>query len=117
MIGKDVEEIGRLTGKSAADTVFDLVAEERNMVNEVDFGMSEEDIEFIMKKEYVMPGSDGESYSLDFGGQPHPRNEDTPTYENPKKACKGIRKVFVNGKLAASDGAVTNCKAGKILRK
>ena len=123
-----------------------------------------------------MPGSDGESYSLDFGGQPHPRNfgtfpriishyqrerklftleesirkmtslparrigiddrgtiaegkwadivlfnydeiEDTPTYENPKKACKGIRKVFVNGKLAASDGAVTNCKAGKILRK
>ena len=43
--------------------------------------------------------------------------EDTPTYENPKKACKGIRKVFVNGKLAASDGAVTNCKAGKILRK
>lgn len=176
MIGKDVEEIGRLTGKSAADTVFDLVAEERNMVNEVDFGMSEEDIEFIMKKEYVMPGSDGESYSLDFDGQPHPRNfgtfpriishyqrerklftleesirkmtslparrigiddrgtiaegkwadivlfnydeiEDTPTYENPKKACKGIRKVFVNGKLAASDGAVTNCKAGKILRK
>ena len=74
MIGKFVTEIGQILGKSPADVVFDLVDEEHNQVNEVDFGMSEDDIEFIMQKPYVMPGSDGEAYSLDFPGQPHPRN-------------------------------------------
>ncbi len=74
MIGKSVTEIGEKLGKSPADVVFDLVEEEWNKVNEIDFGMSEEDIEFIMQKPYVMPASDGEAYSLDFPGEPHPRN-------------------------------------------
>ena len=74
MIGKSITEIGELLGKTPADVVFDLVDEEHNQVNEVDFGMSENDIELIMRKPYVMPGSDGEAYSLNCPGQPHPRN-------------------------------------------
>ena len=35
--------------------------------------MCEEDIEYIMRQPYTMIGSDGESVSLDYPGQPHPR--------------------------------------------
>ncbi len=74
MVGKSVVDIGAALGKSPADVVFDLVEEERNQVSEIDFGMCEEDIEWIMQKPYVMPASDGEAYSLTAPGQPHPRN-------------------------------------------
>lgn len=175
MVGKSVVEIGETLGKSPADVVFDLVEEERNLVSEIDFGMCEEDIEWIMQKPYVMPASDGEAYSLSAPGQPHPRNFGTfprvlahycrerelfsleeaihkmtglparrlglkdrglirpgmwadlvvfdfdrltsdPTYENPKRPCKGIRQVFVNGVLTAEDGTHLGVKAGHILR-
>ncbi|MCI8608425.1 MAG: D-aminoacylase [Firmicutes bacterium] len=176
MCGKSIDEIANTLGKDQCDVVFDLVEEERNRVNEIHFGMCEEDIEFIMKKPYVMPGSDGEAYGLDFAGLPHPRNfgtfprvlahycrdhqlfsletavqkmtslpssriglmdrgvircgawadlvvfdfeelESTPTYEDPKRACKGIHQVFVNGVLTAQDGKHTGVKAGKVLRR
>lgn len=74
VIGKPVTEIAKQLGKSPADVVFDLVEEEWNRVNEIDFGMSEDDIEWIMAKSYIMPASDGEAYDMTFPGQPHPRN-------------------------------------------
>lgn len=74
MGGKPITEIAEALGKSEADVVFDLVEEERNCVNEIHFAMCDEDIELIMKKPYVMPGSDGEAYGLDFKGFVHPRN-------------------------------------------
>ena len=74
MLGKNVVDIGAQLGKQPADVVIDLVEEERNCVNEVDFGMSEEDVEYIMRKSYAAICSDGEAYALDAGGQPHPRH-------------------------------------------
>lgn len=74
MLGKNVVDIGAQLGKRPADVVIDLVEEEHNCVNEVDFGMSEEDVEYIMCKPYTAICSDGQSYSLNAGGQPHPRH-------------------------------------------
>ena len=74
MQGKSVPEVAETLGKDPADLIMDLVEEEDNFVNEIDFGMCEEDIEYIMQKPYVMTGSDGEAYSLDIEAQPHPRS-------------------------------------------
>ncbi len=74
MVGQDVVSLGEQLGKSAADLVFDLVEEENNCVYEINFGMDEGDIEHIMKRPYVMPGSDGEARSLNEEGRPHPRS-------------------------------------------
>lgn len=74
MLGQNVVELGKTLGKTPADVVIDLVEEERNCVNEVDFGMCEEDIEYIMQKPYVAICSDGQALSLEAVGQPHPRH-------------------------------------------
>ena len=41
---------------------------------------------------------------------------DTPTYDDPKQPCEGIRRVYVNGVLTAQDGKHTGARAGKVLR-
>lgn len=43
--------------------------------------------------------------------------KDTPTYDNPKQPCEGIRRVYVNGVLTARDGRHTGARAGRILRR
>lgn len=175
-VGKSIQEIAEIRGVDPADACFDLIVEERCRVGEVNYGMCEEDIEYIMSQPYTMIGSDGEAASLDHSGQPHPRwygtfprviarycrerklfsletaifkmtglpaarlglqnrgliregmqadlvlfdfdeIEDTPTYQNPKQPCKGIRRVYVNGVLTALDGVHTGARNGSILRK
>ena len=175
-VGKSILEIAGIRGVDPADACFDLVVEERCRVGEVNYGMCEEDIEYIMSQPYTMIGSDGEAASLDRNGQPHPRwygtfprviakycrerklfpletavfkmtglpacrlglqkrgliregmqadlvlfdfeeIEDTPTYENPKQPCRGIRRVYVNGALTALNGVHTGARNGHILRK
>ena len=73
MIGKSIAEIAQARGVDPADACFDLVLEEKGRVNEVNYGMCEEDIEFIMSQRFTMTGSDGNAASLDFPGLPHPR--------------------------------------------
>lgn len=175
-VGKSIQEIADIRGVDPADACFDLIVEERCRVGEVNYGMCEEDIEYIMSQPFTMIGSDGEAASLDHPGQPHPRwygtfprvigkycrerklfsletavfkmtglpacrlglqnrgliregmqadlvlfdfdeIEDTPTYQNPKQPCKGIRRVYVNGVLTARDGVHTGARNGHILRK
>lgn len=72
-VGKSIEEIAEIEGKDPADVCFDLVLEERSRVDEFNFGMCEADVEYIMKKPYIMTGSDGKSVSFDYPGKPHPR--------------------------------------------
>ncbi len=72
-VGKSIAEIAEIRGVDTADACFDLVVEEKCRVNEVVFGMCEEDIEDVMIQPYTMIGSDGEAASLDYVGQPHPR--------------------------------------------
>lgn len=176
VVGKNIEEIAEIRGVDPEDACFDLILEERGRVNEVNYGMCEEDIEYIMPQPYVMIGSDGEAASMDYPGQPHPRwfgtfprviskycrerklfpletaifkmtglpanrlginnrglikegmqadlvlfdfdeIEDTPSFNNPKQPCKGIRRVYVNGVLTAKDGRHTGAKAGAILKR
>lgn len=72
-VGKSIQEIAEIRGVDPADACFDLIVEERCRVGEVNYGMCEEDIEYIMSQPYTMIGSDGEAASLDHSGQPHPR--------------------------------------------
>ncbi len=175
-VGKSIEEIAKIRGVDPADACFDLIVEEKGRVNEINYGISEEDIEYIMSKRFTMTGSDGNAASLQYPGLPHPRwygafprvishycrdrklfpleeaihkmtgmpaarlnlpdrglikegmwadlilfdfakIKDTPTYNNPKCACEGILRVYVNGVLTAKDGKHTGARSGKILRK
>ena len=72
-VGKSIEEIAEIKKTDPADACFDLVLEERGRVDEINFGMCEDDVEYIMKKPYVMIGSDGKAVSFDYPGRPHPR--------------------------------------------
>ena len=72
-VGKSIEEIARIRGVDPADACFDLVLDEKGRVDEINFGMCEEDVEYIMQKPYIMTGSDGKSVSYDYPGRPHPR--------------------------------------------
>lgn len=79
MLGQNIVELSRQRGKGCAEFLIDLIEDEHEGVYEVDFGMSEEDIEYIMCKPYVAIASDGYAYSLDVNGQPHPRSFGTFT--------------------------------------
>lgn len=73
VMGKSIQEIAEIRGVDPADACFDLILEEKGRVNEVNYSMCEEDIEYIMKQPYVMTGSDGNAASMDYPGIPHPR--------------------------------------------
>ncbi len=72
-VGKSIEEIAKLENRDPADVCIDLIVDEKGRVNEVNYGMCEEDIEYIMSQPFTMIGSDGSSLPLDYEGQPHPR--------------------------------------------
>lgn len=42
---------------------------------------------------------------------------DTSTYDDPRQYPKGIHHVFVNGRHAVRDGAMTDIRAGRVLRR
>ncbi|MBR7147400.1 MAG: amidohydrolase family protein, partial [Firmicutes bacterium] len=61
-VGMNILEIAEARGGiDPADACFDLVYDDKGRCYEVNYGMSEDDIEYIMKQPYVMPGSDGYS--------------------------------------------------------
>lgn len=74
MTGKNLEEIGKTEGRLPAEALADMVIRARGMSDEINYGICEEDIEYIMSQPFVMVGSDGKSYPLDQPGKPHPRN-------------------------------------------
>lgn len=76
-VGKNIEEIAKIQGKDPAEACLDLILATDGMVNEVNYGMCEEDIEFIMSQDFGIIGSDGSAMELDFNGIPHPRNYGT----------------------------------------
>ena len=73
-IGKSTEEIASLMGLSCAEAALSIVERNGNDASEVNFGMCEEDVERIMQAPYVMIGSDGWAYDLNYPGKPHPRS-------------------------------------------
>ncbi len=76
-VGKRVPECAREVGKDSLDFILDLLLEEGGMVDCIYFTMNGENLRRIMKKPYVMIGSDSGAKSLDgpLGeGSPHPRS-------------------------------------------
>lgn len=76
-VGKSMVEIAEIRGVDPTDACFDLILEEKGRVNEISFGMCEEDVEYIMGQRFTMVGSDGNAIPLDYPGQPHPRSYGT----------------------------------------
>ena len=74
--GKRVTEIARMEDKDPMDSVFDLLLAENAQAGMVAFGMSEEDVERVMRSPYMMVCSDGLGVSpsgVHNRGKPHPR--------------------------------------------
>lgn len=77
MMGKSILDIAAAQGKDPSDAVFDVLLAEQGMVNEINYGICEEDIDYIMGQPFVMTGSDGSAMPLSQSGKPHPRNYGT----------------------------------------
>jgi len=74
--GKTIAEIAKEHGKKPHDAACDLLLMENTVVPAVMFGMSEEDVKYVMRSPIGMVGSDGSAISPNgiLGvGRPHPR--------------------------------------------
>lgn len=74
--GLRVDEAARLAGQGPIDFVLNLLIEEETRVDAIFFAMSEENLRLILKKPYVMIGSDSgcrNHYGPLSRGRPHPR--------------------------------------------
>lgn len=74
--GKRLDEVARLHGKSADETVLDLVVADKTSIPSLYFLMSEDNMRRMLKQPYVSIGSDGGSLAItaDFIDQgTHPR--------------------------------------------
>ena len=65
----------------------------------------------LVDRGFIMEGMWADLVLFDFG-----KINDSPTYDNPKQPCEGIKRVYVNGMLTALDGKHTGARAGKVLR-
>jgi N-acyl-D-amino-acid deacylase len=74
-IGKSLDEVARIHGKDADETVIDLVVRDKSTIAAVYYQQSEENIRKIIRQPYVSFGSDGASMSdvkffADWGTHP-----------------------------------------------
>lgn len=82
--GKSLKEAAAIRGKSLDDTAIELDLMDAKIVP---YRMSEDDIEYIMKRDYVTSGSDGEAPSYGMG-LPHIRSYSTFLYKLKEYALK-----------------------------
>ncbi|GAB3310710.1 N-acyl-D-amino-acid deacylase family protein [Luteimonas notoginsengisoli] len=61
LAGKTLAEVARLRGKSAEETVLDLISEDQSLVGAAYFLMSEDNVELGLEQPWVSLGSDAES--------------------------------------------------------
>lgn len=82
--GKTLAEVAKMKGKPVEEVAIELDLMEAKCIP---FTISEEDIEYIMKKEYVGTGSDGEATFFGLG-LPHIRSYNTFLYKIKKYALE-----------------------------
>ncbi len=70
-VGKDLVAIARAEGTTPLEVVLDI--ERHGGAQAISFGMSEEDVRFVMALDYVATASDGSSHVAGSGDKPHPR--------------------------------------------
>ena len=75
--GRMLVDVARAAGEQPTDTVFRLLAEERDRVQMVIFGMDEDDVRTVMAHPQVAVASDGWTLDPAAGGTPHPRSYGT----------------------------------------
>jgi N-acyl-D-amino-acid deacylase len=75
--GRMLVDVARQAGERPTDTVFRLLADERDRVQMVIFGMDEDDVRTVMAHPQVAVASDGWTLDPDAGGTPHPRSYGT----------------------------------------
>jgi N-acyl-D-amino-acid deacylase len=63
--GKTLSEAAKIYGKSADETVIDLIVRDRSRIESLYFQQSEDILQRILRQPYVSIGSDGGSYSLE----------------------------------------------------
>jgi N-acyl-D-amino-acid deacylase len=76
LIGKTLGEVAKMRGKSAEETIVDLMLEDRTRVDAVYFLMSEENIEKQLRQPWVSLGSDAASMAAEgvfLKSSTHPR--------------------------------------------
>jgi N-acyl-D-aspartate/D-glutamate deacylase len=74
--GKTVAAAADMLKKSIRETYFDLLVEEQLRVGAIFFSMSEDNLQKIYQKDYVMIGSDSAVWDIEgplAEGKPHPR--------------------------------------------
>lgn len=75
--GRMLVEVAGDAGERPTDTLFRLLADERDRVQMVIFGMDEDDVRTVMAHPQVAVASDGWTLDPDAGGTPHPRSYGT----------------------------------------
>lgn len=75
--GRMLVDIARAAREHPVDTVFRLLADERDRVQMVVFGMDERDVCTVMAHPWVAVASDGWTLDPAEGGVPHPRSYGT----------------------------------------
>ncbi len=93
--GKNLLEISRMMKKPVVETAIYLVLNGSPGV--ISFNMTESDLEYFMKRPYVMTGSDG-NLQIPGSSFPHPRSYGTFT--------RKIRKYVIEDKIITMEQAV-----------
>ena len=75
--GRMLVDVADDAGERATDALFRLLADERDRVQMVIFGMDEDDVRTVMAHPQVAIASDGWTLDPDAGGTPHPRSYGT----------------------------------------
>jgi len=93
--GKNLLEISRILGKSPVDAAIEIVV--MGGASVTSFNMSEADIEYFMKKPWVMTGSDG-NIVIPGRGVPHPRSYGT--------FARKIRQYVIEKRIISMEQAI-----------
>lgn len=75
--GRMLVDVAESAGEQPTDTLFRLLADERDQVQMVIFGMDEADVRTVMTHPQVAVASDGWTLDPSEGGSPHPRSYGT----------------------------------------
>jgi N-acyl-D-amino-acid deacylase len=94
-VGKNLMEVGKILGKTPVDAAIEIAL--LGGASVISFNMSESDIEYFMKKPYVMTGSDGDV--IQYGqGLPHPRSYGT--------FARKLRRYVIDRKILSMEQAI-----------
>lgn len=97
-VGKDLAAIARAEGRSAVDIVLEIEA--NGGAAAISFGMSEDDVRHILRRDFVATASDGGAHAPGGADKPHPRAYGT----FPRKF-----RYALDDKLISLEQAVRSC--------